>query len=581
MGRRANASALALVTTFACACASAAPNNCSWWYETTKHGSAFRNVKDYGAIGDGVTDDTAALRAAINAGDTGTNGTSLAKSAAVVYFPAGVYNVHATIVVWFWTIIVGNPLPGCASTIELAPASSSFGNPRALQPVVAANGGFNSTATDEAWWRTDRGIGGHANDLFYASVRDIVIRVREGNDGAVALYWPVAQQTAIRNVDIVLISGAIGLDFAGLDYAVPFSPSIGGGGLVEGVRVRGGSLGMRLAGSQWSFVDISIANATTACVLSKSLIWTHTFVRLHAERCPVALSLSGAIGSVMILDSLLGPGLGPTAIETDATSGIFLQNVGVAGNTQFVIDAVLPAPASGSVIGVWARGPVYESGHRADVNRSGRALELPSSAAAIAAGLPLSCHTVQGGGSPSLCGGSREDPGTGIPMAPRPSFVGERVDNAVTDFGAVGDGIHDDTDALAAALRRPNSVTFLPFGTYAVRGGVLVLGCNASLVGEGLSAIALMANQSQVPSSSFIPLLATQGVTCRATVVDVCLTTLGTGNDGVVLLDHSAGPASGFYDVTMRIVYRVGLKARLGVEGEPGGAGILSNTWWW
>ena len=41
---------------------------CATWYDATNHGSAFRNVKHFGAAGDGKTDDTAAIRAAITHG---------------------------------------------------------------------------------------------------------------------------------------------------------------------------------------------------------------------------------------------------------------------------------------------------------------------------------------------------------------------------------------------------------------------------------------------------------------------------------------------------------------------------------
>jgi Pectate lyase superfamily protein len=160
------------------------------------------------------------------------------------------------------------------------------------------------------------------------------------------------------------------------------------------------------------------------------------------------------------------------------------------------------------------------------------------------------------------------------------------LSNARSDFGAVGDGVTDDTEALRTAFARSNSVTFLPFGTYAVRAGALVLGCNASVVGEALSTIALFAGAapSGGPGGELLALLATPAdATCSATLIDLSLSTLGTGNDGAVLLDHQAGAGSYVCDVTMRIVYSVGLKARLGrVGGAPGtGAGQLSNTWFW
>lgn len=53
------------------------------------------NVKDYGAVGDGSTDDTAALQAAIDAAESQV----ASVGAASVYFPAGAYKVSSTITV--------------------------------------------------------------------------------------------------------------------------------------------------------------------------------------------------------------------------------------------------------------------------------------------------------------------------------------------------------------------------------------------------------------------------------------------------------------------------------------------------
>jgi polygalacturonase len=50
------------------------------------HGSATRNVKDYGALGNGVHDDTAAFQAAIN---------SLPSSGGTIYVPTGTYMIDA------------------------------------------------------------------------------------------------------------------------------------------------------------------------------------------------------------------------------------------------------------------------------------------------------------------------------------------------------------------------------------------------------------------------------------------------------------------------------------------------------
>ena len=56
------------------------------------------NVRDYGATGDGITDDTAAIQAAINAAELITGSTYItATHPATLYVPAGVYKITATL----------------------------------------------------------------------------------------------------------------------------------------------------------------------------------------------------------------------------------------------------------------------------------------------------------------------------------------------------------------------------------------------------------------------------------------------------------------------------------------------------
>ncbi|KIJ52946.1 glycoside hydrolase family 55 protein [Sphaerobolus stellatus SS14] len=70
-----------------------------------------RNVKTFGAKGDGVTDDTAAINAAISNGNRCGNGNcdSSTVTPALVYFPAGTYLVSSPIVSWYYTQLVGDP----------------------------------------------------------------------------------------------------------------------------------------------------------------------------------------------------------------------------------------------------------------------------------------------------------------------------------------------------------------------------------------------------------------------------------------------------------------------------------------
>ena len=566
--------------------------DCGWWYETTAHGSAFRNVKDFGAVGDGSHDDTAAIQAAIDFKQTGGDGSNLAKSAAVVYLPAGRYLLSDTLVLWFYTNLVGNAV--CHPTLLLAESAPGFDGLAGKKPILAVNGGFNETASRHAWWLQDMLDGGHANDLFYTHARNLRIVTRPGNAGAVGVYWDVAQQTSLRNISIDLTaSGAVGIDQGADDYAVEFVPglSLGGGGSLEDISIVGGEVGLRVSSSQFSYRNLAIHNASQSCVDMTRLSWAQTFVALTAAHCPIGIHFTSSDGHLLVLDSTFGPGLGPVAIRTDNVSALYLQNVVLlnpSGRDASVVDGELPLPPGSKAMRVaaWAAGVMYVDGSLLPTNstagRPSSFMPLPSLAGS--ADLPRACGD-------NFCGGSLERPHTGIPHSPRPTFVTARVVNAVTDFGAKGDGVTDDTAALQAALATGSAV-FLPWGTYPVS-DTLHMSCDSALVGEGLSTIALIAAAPGFNSTDsrrgFRPMISTPAnASCTAQLVDLALSTLGVGNDAALLLEHQAGPGSGLWDVTIRQYYRVGLKARFGPPPSvpsgslPGvGAAFLSNTHFW
>lgn len=69
----------------------------------------WRDVKAFGAKGDGVTDDTAAINLAITAGNRcGQDCGSTTTLQAVVYFPAGTYLVSGSIIQYYFTQFIGD-----------------------------------------------------------------------------------------------------------------------------------------------------------------------------------------------------------------------------------------------------------------------------------------------------------------------------------------------------------------------------------------------------------------------------------------------------------------------------------------
>jgi glucan 1,3-beta-glucosidase len=69
----------------------------------------FRNVRDFGAVGDGVTDDTAAINAAITQGNRcGQGCDSTTVTPAIVYFPPGTYAISAPLIQYYYTQFIGD-----------------------------------------------------------------------------------------------------------------------------------------------------------------------------------------------------------------------------------------------------------------------------------------------------------------------------------------------------------------------------------------------------------------------------------------------------------------------------------------
>ena len=119
------------------------------------------NVLDFGAVGDGVADDTAAIQAAINAGAGQSVGT-----AKTVYFPAGDYYISAPITVPNYTTILGAGAAKSRINLQGKPytghvftnADPSTWGWLTMQDFAIRGGSygiFNDSASQETWILTN------------------------------------------------------------------------------------------------------------------------------------------------------------------------------------------------------------------------------------------------------------------------------------------------------------------------------------------------------------------------------------------------------------------------------------------
>ena len=113
------------------------------------------SVKDFGATGDGTTNDTTAIQAAINYGQTVVGSNSLTRTA-TIYFPPGIYVTSASLTVSYPLNLVGD---GSVSSIiqptsALAAPALVWGvngtTPRPGYGVVIEKLGFNGANTTNA-----------------------------------------------------------------------------------------------------------------------------------------------------------------------------------------------------------------------------------------------------------------------------------------------------------------------------------------------------------------------------------------------------------------------------------------------
>ena len=170
--------------------------NCAFWMEDIAHQGVaafnpdpstyqvFRNVKDFGAKGDGVTDDTAAIQNAIASGGRCAPGSCSGGSTttpATVYFPAGTYIISSSIIDYYYTQMIGNA--NCPPVIK---ASANFTGANGFGMIDGDRYGAN-------------GLGFGATNVFYRQIRNFVIDMTSvpANESITGIHWPTAQATSL------------------------------------------------------------------------------------------------------------------------------------------------------------------------------------------------------------------------------------------------------------------------------------------------------------------------------------------------------------------------------------------------
>jgi hypothetical protein len=491
-------------------------------YGQLPHGEGFRNVRDFGAKGDGVTDDTPAFIRALEVG-RGGKGTR-EKTPANVYVPSGTYLLSDTLIVYRATLLAGDA--DDPPTLVLQKNAPGFGDPAKPKPLIVTYGAYDTDPADRQWAiRTDQ-VGGSTNNTFLITVRHLNLKIEAGNPGAWGIFWLVAQQTALRNVSID----------AGAGQGCLKSFWWGGGGVMSHLKLVGGEYGWHVQQtSQWAARSVELSGQRKASLWLDG-VWNFALLDFRF-RHTAPMQVQG--GNVSLVASSFEDIAGGSAIENRGGS-LVLAGVETQGVRE-VVKGALPGSASGkTTVKLWAAGSAMVNG----TELAGTAHDLSNVADVV----------------------PREWPS---PLYPLPG----RGTRSVKSFGAAGDGKADDTAALQRAIAECREV-FFPAGTYVVS-DTLRLRPDSRLFGEVWSIIKLRGDAAGYQESASRKALLDVPADPAATVT-LCHLFFQMETPGGLWMDWRAGEKSMLLD-TLCIPTSTKQELLWRISG-PGG-GFFENSW--
>jgi len=413
-------------------------------------------VKDFGAAGDGVTDDTAAINNAISSGGRCAPGScaSTTVTPAVVYFPPGVYMINGSIIDYYYTQLIGNP--NCVPTIR---AFATFA------------GGLGLIDGDQ--YQAGGVLGFGSTNVFWRQIRNFIIDMTliPASSSATGIHWPTAQATSIQNV-VFQMSSANGTQHQGL-----FIES-GSGGFLNDLVFNGGLYGGVFGNQQFTMRNLTFNGQVTA--IDQNWDWGWTYKSININNCTIGLDMSSggataqAVGSVTFIDSSISntrigirtahsltsqpPAGGSLILENVYLSGVPIAVQG-AGN----ITALQGTPAN-THIAAWGEGHAYT---------------------------PTGPNNFEGPITPVNRPGSLLEAGGKYYERSKPQYQQYPVTDflSVRSSGATGNGHTDDTAALQRAItqaKAQNKILFVDQGDYLISRTIYVPD-GSRIVGESYS----------------------------------------------------------------------------------------------
>ncbi|KAK4545222.1 hypothetical protein LTR36_003401 [Oleoguttula mirabilis] len=404
----------------------------------------FRNVKQFGAVGDGVTDDTDAINLAINStgvGDIARCGVGCNSSTitpALVYFPSGTYLVSSPLIMLYYTQMVGDPTN---------------------LPTIVGSSGFKGIALLDADPYGNYGVNWYINqNNFFRQVRNFIIDVSkvDGGDSGAGIHWQVAQATSLQNIRFEM-STSTDTKQQGI-----FMDN-GSGGFMGDLVFVGGKYGAFLGNQQFTSRNMTFKNCQTAIYMNWN--WGWTLSGITVDSCTNGIDMSNSpqnqtVGSVVVADSTFtNVEVGiisafTTTGNVPATGGtLILDNVDMTGAAAAVQVDNSTILAGNQKIVAWASGNVYDNSATKKVTQG--TITTPTKASSLL------------DGNKNVFGRSK------------PQYETASTDDFLhsMDEGLKGDGVTDDTVAMQTFLDKAASqgkIAYFDHGIYPVNSTIHV-----------------------------------------------------------------------------------------------------------
>lgn len=369
------------------------------------------DVKDWGALGDGRADDTAAIRAALAEAERRAD---FGVYTPIVFMPPGTYRVTETIEKRNASghYDSGFMLQGAGrskTVIRLDPSAPGFNDPAQPRAVLYTASHLWQQGGEYAGGKDYPGRG-EGNQAFQNTIRDLTVEVGSGNPGAIGVDYLGNNNCQLRNVSIAAAAGS-GRTGLALDRKWP------GPCLIEDVSITGFDRGVHAGERTYGL--------------------TFSNIRLEGQR-EVGIRNEGNILSIAHLQ---GDFSVPAVVNADRRGLVVLAHAELRGEAD-----VRAFENEGALRLIDVTTPGFGRSELDEAPAPGRDRSY--------AGLTLTADVPM----PGVVAIAPSDP----VREPPERWV------SVTDFGANGADQEDDTAAFEAAFASGAATVYLPFGSYRI-----------------------------------------------------------------------------------------------------------------